>query len=44
MIVTYTQRGFSHVDIIDSDIAIDNISTVDINKLINIYHNTGLRY
>ena len=41
---TEEQHGFSHVDIIDSDIAIDNISTIDIDKLINIYHNTGLRY
>ena len=38
------QCGFSHVNIINSDIAIDNILTVDIDKLINIYHNTELKY
>ena len=38
------QGGFSYVDIIDNDIAIDNVSTVDIDKLIDIYSNTGLRY
>ena len=39
-----SQGGFSYVDIIDNDIAIDNVSTVDIDKLIDIYSNTGLRY
>ena len=38
------QGGRSYVDIIDNDIAIDNVSTVDIDKLIDIYSNTGLRY
>jgi len=38
------QRGFSYVDIIDNDIAIGNVLTLNINKLINIYSNTGLRY
>ena len=36
--------GATYVNIIDNDITIDNVSTIDINKLINIYCNTGLRY
>ena len=40
----WKQHDFSHVDIIDSNIAIDNILTININKLIDIYTNTGLRY
>jgi len=38
------QYDFSYINIIDNDITIDNVLTVDINKLINIYSNMSLRY